>query len=160
MLFLAFTSLFLMNAGQKARYNYDYSDPRSVVDSACRMLMNADYEEMISVTDLMEKKRAIATVEAMTNQNEKELLIKEAGKIISYEQIGTEEFTNDLSNQLSVVTIKWTIKNDTPRYIENNPANTMDNGQDVQPKKDIIIYTDYLLKKIDDKWKIISKKSK
>ncbi len=142
------------------KYPVDYSDPRSVVNSACLMLIHSDYEDMLGVTELMEKKRTIATIEASTNQKVRELLIKESGNILNYELIGMEDFTNEATNQMMVVTVKWTLKNDSARYLENNPNKSMDKTEDFQQKKDVIIYTDYLLRKIDEKWKIISKKSK
>jgi hypothetical protein len=145
--------------GEREKYSYDYSDPRSVVNSACQMLMNSDYEEMLNVTEMMEKKRTIATIEALTNQKVRDLLIKESGRILNYEMVGIEDFTNDVSNQLMVVTVKWTLKNDT-KYLETNPITSIDRDQNTWQKKDEIIYTDYLLKKINEKWKIISKKSK
>jgi len=148
----------------KTRYKYDYSDPESIVRAACVMLLKADYEEMTNITELVEKKRTLSTLDSMKeDKNLKILLKKESEKLISYEIVGKEDFTNNLTNQLFVVTVKWTLKidNDLPK----NPSEfdrvtkDIDTQSGKKKKNESIVYTDYLLMKFDDKWKIVSKKS-
>ncbi len=155
--FLLLTFLITPFFSESRKYSYDYSNPQSIVNSACLMLMYADYPEMLNLTEMMEKKRTLATIEETTNAKIKELLIKESEKIIKFEIIGTEDFTNNSTNQLMVITVKWAMKIDPSRYVENNPRKAIDLKES---KSESVIYTDYLLKKFEDKWKIISKKSK
>ncbi len=161
-IFLSASIMKNMLSADQNKYSYDYSDPKSIVNSACLMLMNSDYSEMLNVTDLMEKKRTLQTIEAVTNVETRQLLLRESAKIISYELVGIEDFTNEITNQLMVVTVKWALKIDSKPYLEDNPKKSIDKVPDKVPdqKGESIVYTDYLLKKIDNKWKIISKKSK
>jgi hypothetical protein len=162
MILITFSTISLQRIiyGDEGKYKYDYSNPQSIVNSACLMLMNSDYSEMLNITDLMEKKRTQQTLDAATNAETRDALLKEAGKIISYELVGIEDFTNDVTNQLMVVTVKWTLKIDSKTPIENDPFKAMNGAIGRYQKQESIVFTDYLLKKINDKWKIISKKSK
>ena len=147
------------------RYNYDFSEPATVVQAASKMLMNSDYEAMLIITELKEKKLTVDTLEQIKADSKlRETLKKESDKILGFEITGTEIYTNDISNQLVIVSTKWTIKIDNsdpknPQYFVRIHEND-DPDKTRRNKIDSTVYVDYLLKKFDDKWKIISKKTR
>lgn len=158
---IVLSAVFLQNVlhADENKYSYDYNDPKSVVNSACLMLMNSDYQYMLNITDMTEKKRTLQTIDAATNAETRGALLKEAAKITSFELVGIEDFTNNVSNQMMVVTVKWILKVE-PQPLENDPEKAMIKSSVKDQKHETTVFTDYLLKKIENKWKIISKKSK
>lgn len=167
--FLTFTlpiatilSLTVISYGAGKKYDYDFADPVSVVRAAGKMLMNSDYEEMINITEMNEKKRTIDTVAQMsTNQSTRELVKKESEKINSFELLRIESFTNNTANQLAVVYTRWMIK-----ITANSPRNAanfvriQDDPASKKIKTESDVYVDYLLKNFNGEWKIISRKTR
>ncbi len=147
------------------KYIYDFSEPVTVVKAACKMLMNSDFEEMLIVTELNEKKITLETIDQIKLDNTlKEKIKKEGEKIESYEITSMEIYTNNISNQMVVVKTKWIVKVDNSN--PKNPSEFVRIQESVDPdnarrrKYNSIVFVDYLLKKFEDKWKIISKRTR
>lgn len=146
------------------RYSLDSSDPNSVVQAACKMIMNADYEEMVSITEMAEKKRTLDTVEQMKDSNILEKVKKESEKINGYELLRLELYTNDVNNLMAVVYTKWMVKiegnqpKNDPNYIRIYES--ADPNAVKRRKKESEVFVDYLLKYYEGKWKIVSKKTR
>lgn len=158
----AILSLTILSYGAGKKYDYNLSDPVSVVRAAGKMLMNSDYEEMINITEMNEKKRTIDTVAQMTtNQGTRELVKKESEKINSFELLRIESFTNNTTNQLAVVYTRWMIKitANSPRNAANFVRMQDDPGTK-RIKSESDVYVDYLLKNFNGEWKIISRKTR
>jgi len=144
-------------------YKYDFKDPESIVRNSFFMLKNADFEAMLEITELNEKKRVSNTInEILSNPPAKSILLAESKKIKSFEIIAREDYTNNSTNFYIIFITKWVVLNDkkSPKnadiYDGFEKAINSSKGQ----KKESIIYVDYLLKNFDGKWKIISKRSK
>jgi hypothetical protein len=167
--FLILTSLLIAGgsiyAGETnaSKYAYDFESPSSIVDAACKMIMNSDYEEMINITEKAEKKRTIDTVEQMTNEIIRERVRKETKKILGYELKTIEYYTNNAADPKVVITAKWTIQvtGARPKNPDNyNRANKVMADPMKQDRNESSVYEDYLLKPFQGKWKIISTRSK
>lgn len=151
------------NKASNIKYSYRFDDPDSIVESAYLMLKNADFKSLLLITELYEKRRVEKILDEISNSSELIFILKnESKKMISFEITGKEYITNDLTNQMVVVFTKWYVSNDTASAKNDDIYNGVENQLNPQPKrrKQAVIYVDYLLKKFDDKWKIISKRSK
>ncbi|MGC8764916.1 MAG: hypothetical protein ACP5QT_03435 [Brevinematia bacterium] len=143
-------------------YNYDYNNPESIIKSAFLMLKNSDFNAMLEITELYEKKRVLNIIsEISNNPSVVPALISEAKKIKSFEIVDREDYTNDATNSFVIVVTKWIVLNDSKSPKNSDIyAGIEDKINPAKSKKDSVVYVDYLLKKIDGKWKIISKRSK
>lgn len=148
---------------EKKKYNYDFSNPESLVYNLYSMLKNTDFEEMLKITELYEKRRVEKTIDEVTNTaGTLSILKKEAAKIKRIEIVGTEYYTNDATNQLAIVVTKWYVVNETilPKHQDIYDGIEKQLNPNPRSSKDSVIYVDYMLKKFGEKWKIISKRSK
>lgn len=143
-------------------YNYDFNNPESLVINVFLMLKNTDYNEMLKITDLFEKKRVEKLLtEISNNPSILPALKQESAKIKNFELINTESITNEGTNEYIIITTKWYMSNDSKNAKNSDFYNSIeDQIHPEKPKKDTVVYVEYLLKKIDKKWKIISKRSK
>ncbi|MCX7820451.1 MAG: hypothetical protein N2258_02115 [Brevinematales bacterium] len=143
-------------------YNYDFNVPESLVINVFLMLKNTDYNEMLKITDLYEKKRVEKLLtEISNNPSILPLLRQESAKIKNFELINTETITNEGTNEYIIITTKWYMSNDSKNAKNSDFYNNIqDQINPEKAKKDTVVYVEYLLKKIDKKWKIISKRSK
>lgn len=161
---LSFSCLF----GAEEKYRYDYSDPKSIVAAASKMVFQSDYEEMLKITEMSEKKRAMEIVNSLvSNEVSREDLQKEAEKILGFEILGIEYVTNGNENKLAVVQTKWLMKAETvlPKPHSNArditlPDTSNDSGSQRTVKTTTVVFVDYLLKQFNGKWKIVSKRSR
>ncbi len=156
--------------GGARNYAFDFSDPKSVVTAASRMLLNSDYSEMLVLTEMGEKRRTQETVNSvLSNGSLKSVLQKESDKILGFELLGLEYVTNDATNKMAVVFTRWLVKMET--FIPKNPRNfvpldpskdpTRETASRTPARKDgATVYVDYLLKQYDGKWKIVSKRTR
>jgi hypothetical protein len=146
------------------KYSYDSADPNSVVQAACKMIMNADYEEMVPITEMAEKKRTVDTVEQMKDNTIRERVKKESEKINGYELIRLELYTNDVKNIMAVVYTKWMVKimgnqpKNDPNFIRIYESADPNAGRRKKTESDV--YVDYLLKYYEGQWKIVSKRTR
>ena len=141
------------------KYIYDYAEPVTVVQAASKMIMNSDYEEMLAITEGTEKKHTQETVDSLkTDPKLKPVLEKESEKLSGFEVLDMEIFTNDVTNQMVVVSTKWLVRIQYSTPV--NPKGYVAPGGNRKVKTDSEVFVDYLLKKFDDKWKIISKKTR
>ena len=132
----------------------DYNDPVSVVKAAKVLLCKADYKGMLAITGKGEKTRTRKTINAI-KENHKLLLSlkKESGKIQKFEIIGKDVFED---KGIAVVYTRWHVD----RKIEKLSRAKMIIDPNKKYKKYSVVFVDYLLRKMDGKWKIISKRSK
>ncbi|MCX8028871.1 MAG: hypothetical protein N2712_02635 [Brevinematales bacterium] len=119
-------------------YAVDFSKPDDVVSNAIEMLIKKDFSSMVHLTELSEKKRVEKIIDVYLT--DKSLVDREIGNIQSY-QFSDVYYENDIA----VVRVNWVVKNS------------------YQTKEGIRVYNAnrkviYLLKKFDDKWKIITKR--
>ncbi|URA10497.1 hypothetical protein [Thermospira aquatica] len=141
--------LFLLSATK----GLDYSDPVLVVDAACIFLMKGDYEYLLLLTEENEKKKTLIILSNLqSNKNAKAWLKEEMDKLGGYEIVNAELYTNN-SQQYAVVSTRWLIKNTSQEISE---FATPEEKAKIKPN--IVTSVDYLLKKIDGKWKIVSTK--
>lgn len=163
-LFLTLTSgLF----GAENKYEYDYSDPKSIVTAASKMIFQSDYREMLKITEMSEKKRAQEIVDSLLSNEVTQADLKgEAEKILGFEIVGVEYVTNGNENKLAVVFTKWLMKSDSilPKSHDNG-RNPMPKDPTRDPEKQKVrttttVFVDYLLKQYNGKWKIVSKRSR
>lgn len=162
---LIYISLNVSFGAATNKYEYDFNEPVTIVKAASKMLMNADYVNMLEITELNEKKKTQDTLDQVkTNNKLLEVLKKESEKINSFEILTMEVFTNDVKNQMVIVSTRWMIKigADGPKnssdFVKISPS--ADPSAMKRKKSESAVYVEYLLKKMDDKWKIISKKTK
>ncbi|MCX7882214.1 MAG: hypothetical protein N2314_03205 [Brevinematales bacterium] len=133
----------------------DYSNPVLVVDAACIFLMKGDYEYLLLLTEENEKKKTLMILSNLqSNKNAKAWLKEEMDKLGGYEIVQAEIYTNG-SLQYAVVTTRWLIKNTSTEVSE---FTTPEERAKIKPT--ITMSVDYLLKKIDGKWKIVSTKTR
>ncbi|NPV38398.1 hypothetical protein BREVNS_0855 [Brevinematales bacterium NS] len=133
----------------------DYSDPVLVVDAACIFLMKGDYEYLLLLTEENEKKKTLMILSNLqSNKNAKAWLKEEMEKLGGYEIVQAEMYTNG-AVQYAVVTTRWLIKNTAKEVSE---FATPEERAKIKPS--IVMSVDYLLKKIDGKWKIVSTKTR
>ncbi|MFN4215973.1 MAG: hypothetical protein ACK4HQ_01020 [Brevinematales bacterium] len=133
----------------------DYSDPVLVVDAACIFLMKGDYEYLLLLTEENEKKKTLMILSNLqSNKNARTWLKEEMEKLGGYEVVQAEMYTNGTS-QYAVVTTRWLIKNTSKEVSE---FTTPEEKAKIKPH--IVMSVDYLLKKIDNKWKIVSTKTR
>ena len=137
-------------------YNIQPDDPKNVTKAYATMLMKADYESMTNITELKMKKDVMDTLFLMKDQTARVTLIKVSERIISYEIINLEVYTNE--NSLALTSIKWTMKPDSQPRASSESRQA---GGTVFKKNNEIVYIDYILKQFDNnEWKIISSKTR
>ncbi len=144
-------------------YKYDYNEPESIIKSAYLMLKNADFKAMLEITELYEKKRVLNIISEISNTpGTEKILVLESKKIKTFEIVGKEEYTNDSTNHFVIVITKWEVANEGKAPKNSDIYDSIESQINPKSKttKDSVVYVDYLLKKIDGKWKIISKRSK
>lgn len=161
-LFMSMNALFGASAN---KYEYDFNEPVTIVKAASKMLMNADYENMLNITELNEKKKTQETLDEIKGNNKLlDMLKKESDKIAGFEILTMEVFTNDIKNQMVIVSTRWMVKvgangpKNPEDFVKIDPS--ADPSTLKQKKLESAVYVEYLLKKMDGKWKIISKKTK
>jgi len=133
----------------------DYSDPVLVVDAACIFLMKGDYEYLLLLTEEAEKKKTLMILSNLqSNKNARAWLKEEMDKLGGYEIVNAELYTNG-ALQYAVVTTRWLVKNTSKEVSE---FATPEERAKIKPS--ITMSVDYLLKKIDNKWKIVSTKTR
>ncbi len=133
----------------------DYSDPVLVVDAACIFLMKGDYEYLLLLTEENEKKKTLMILSNLqSNKNAKAWLKEEMDKLGGYEIVSAELYTNN-TQQFAIVSTRWLIKNTSKEVSE---FTTPEERAKIKPN--IVTSVDYLLKKIDGKWKIVSTKTR
>jgi len=140
-------------------YNYSYGDPASLVTAAGKMIMNADYNPLLDITEQTEKKKTQETIDNIKNNPSfLDELKKQSSDLLEFDVINTEIYTNDTDNQLSVVSIKWKIKLEQPGNNSDNMQLQQSGNPDLIGKTNTQseVYVDYLLKLFNGKWKIIS----
>lgn len=134
-------------------YDFDFSDAKSVVEAATDMMMNADFQSLLTVTEGNEYLKTQTTLNTIEdNPDSMDAIEEEMEKIIDFEIISSDYYTND-ANYYSIVKTRW--------YIEYTPTASTDTLT-VIPDEDKTyntVYVDYLLQKYNAKWKIISQKS-
>lgn len=132
----------------------DFSDPASVVTAAKDLLYKADYQGMLEITEGSEKRKTESTLASIKEDRSLlQSLKSEADKIQKFEIMGKEVYD---TQGLAVVYTKWQVK----LVVERNSGVTIVEDKDHAVKPFSTVYVDYLLKKIDGKWKIISQKNK
>ncbi len=146
----------------KVKYNYSFDNPETLVESFFLMLKNNDYTEMLKITDLYEKKRVEKILTELSNDSSLYYNLKyESSKMKKFEIINKEVITNEGTNEFIIITTLWYLSNDNKKLKNSDIYEKLENNiNPKQKKKDNVVYVEYLLKKIDDQWKIISKRSK
>ncbi|NPV01003.1 MAG: hypothetical protein HPY53_06450 [Brevinematales bacterium] len=138
----------------KEKIDYDAKSPTSVVKAANKMLANSDFEQLLEITELSEKKRTQMTIDMIrTNSAALGIIMSESKKIEFFEILKEEIYTNN-ADILAIVYTKWRVKIDQAKQ-GGKPV--VQPGTTVKPFSEI--YVNYLLRQFDGKWKIISKKS-
>lgn len=163
-------ALLMFGFSQKSYANetngIDFSDPKSVVTAASRMVMDSDYAGMLQITEMAEKRRALEIVNSIeSNLVTRADLQKEADKILGFEIAGVEYVTNGAVHKLCLVSTRWMTKMESFKPRNTAEFTPMDPSRDPETQRSkksnsTIIYVDYLLKQFDGKWKIVSRKSR
>ena len=136
-----------------ARVVYDFNDPESIVKAAQIFLVRSDFVSMTDITELNERKRVENTAEQMKIDRGLAAEVKAQAKLIeSFEIIGTDVITNE-DMELAVVYTKWFVRNDRSKPLPNVKDIEYGAGKSV-------ILVDYLLRKFDGKWKIITQRTR
>jgi hypothetical protein len=139
----------------KEKIDYDAKSPTSVVKAANKMLANSDFEQLLEITELSEKKRTQMTIDMIrTNAAALGIIMSESKKIEFFEVLKEEIYTNN-ADILAIVYTKWRVKIDQSK-LSGKPVSPQP-GTTVKPYSEI--WVNYLLRQFDGKWKIISKKS-
>jgi hypothetical protein len=164
MLSVLFLVLSVRLNAEEIKTNYDLSDPKNVVNLAGKMVMSSDYDGMLKITEMAEKRRTLEIVNSIeSNLVTKAGLQKEADKILGFEVTGVEYVTNGV-NKMCLVSTKWLTKIET--FQPKNAGNfiPMDPSKDPETQKakktSSVVFVDYLLKLFDGKWKIVSRRSR
>lgn len=151
--------LFMMQFGlysETSIEEVDFNDPASVVRYACYLVTNSDYENMINITESGEKKRTLEALDLI----KKDLTIlqkikKDASFILKFDIIDKEIYNKE-GKEFAVVYTIWEMKTDIK--IQKNAITITKEDYD-NIRKSYYVYVDYLLKRYDGKWKIVSRKS-
>ncbi|MFN4245431.1 MAG: hypothetical protein ACK4F9_04705 [Brevinematia bacterium] len=117
----------------------NFLDPMNVVSNAMEYLIRRDFSNLLSVTELAEKRRVEKTLNAYYG-SDKLYIDKEIGNLESFRVLDIY-----YEEDFAVVSVEWFLKNSH------------------QAKEGVKTYTAnrrflYLLKKFGDMWKIITKK--
>jgi hypothetical protein len=147
------------------KYSYDYNDPVSLVKAASKMIMDGSYSDMMLITEGPEQKRTLDVVTNLQNNIPlQEKIKKESQKITGFEVLSVEIYTNDSTNHMSVVSTRWLIKIDNANPKNPKDFVRIDESKDPNRAKrskiESDVYVDYLLKKYENKWKIVSKRTR
>ncbi len=153
---LFFVQSLLFSKAVQLPYKIDFTKPSAVVKAANQMLLKSDYASMLQITALNEKKR---TEQTLSNLKANFRLFKkvrtEMSRIQDFKILG-EEIYNHTSGKIALVRTEWSIK---IKPNESTKARVI-LERDKKQKAFTHVYTDYLLKLFDGKWKIISQKSR
>lgn len=133
---LLFTFISLVSWGWT---EVDFSKPENVVSNAIESLIKKDFSNILTLTELNEKKRVETMIENYYSGN-KGIIEIELNNVISY-KISEVYY----ENEYSIVSAEWILK---------NSFQTKDGVKKYETTRKIL----YLLKQFDGKWKIISKK--
>lgn len=117
----------------------DFSKPDVVVSNAIEMLIDKQLSNLLDLTELAEKRRVQKSID-MYYGGDKSLIEKEISSIQSFKIVDVY-----YEGEFAVVSVDWIVKN---IYQSKEGQKQYDANRKVL----------YLLKKFDDKWKIISKK--
>lgn len=147
----------LFSESKKPLYRIDFSKPSSVVTAANKMLIKSDYKAMLQITALNEKKRTEAILSNLKADSKLYLKVRaEMSRIQNFKILG-EEIYNHSTGKIALVRTEWSIKVKATE-IATKPKALM--PRDKKRKATTHVYTDYLLKSFNGKWKIISQKSR
>ncbi len=139
-------------------YQYNASDAASVVKAIHQMMLATDFEAMLAITAGSEKQK---TQDLIDSLHETPALINDLKKavknIVNFEISRTDYFTNQ-NTIYAIVSTRWTLKVDASADAGARLILPPAGGS--QPLDFSIIQVDYLLQLFDNKWKIISMRSK
>lgn len=141
MIFITLINLIILPFGLLANNSLasvNFSKPDNVVSNAIQYLMNRNFSNLLELTELSEKRRVEKIIEAYLT--EKNLIDTEILNIQSYKILNTY-----YEGEFAVVSVDWIVKN---KYQTREGLKTYTANRRVL----------YLLKKFDDKWKIITKR--
>lgn len=141
MIFITLINLIILPFGLLANNSLasvNFSKPDNVVSNAIQYLMNRNFSNLLELTELSEKRRVEKIIEAYLT--EKNLIDTEILNIQSYKILNTY-----YEGEFAVVSVDWVVKN---KYQTREGLKTYTANRRVL----------YLLKKFDDKWKIITKR--
>ncbi len=119
--------------------NVDFSKPDIVVSNAIESLMKKDFSNLLNLTELSEKKRVEKTIESYYG-GDKPVLDSEIENLESYKIVEVY-----YENEFAIVSVDWRLRNN---------FQSKDGIKSYVATRKVL----YLLKKFDDKWKIISKR--
>ncbi|MCS7299338.1 MAG: hypothetical protein RMJ37_05205 [Spirochaetia bacterium] len=141
MIFIILITLIILPFGSFANNSLasvNFSKPDNVVSNAIQYLMNKNFSNLLELTEFSEKRRVEKIIEAYLT--EKNLIDTEILNIQSYKILNTY-----YEGEFAVVSVEWVVKN---KYQTREGPKTYNANRRVL----------YLLKKFDDKWKIITKR--
>lgn len=119
--------------------NVDFSKPEVVVSNAIESLIRKDFSNLILLTELSERKKVEKTIESYYGGG-KLILDSEIGNLESFKVVDVY-----YEGEFAVVVVDWSLK---------NSFQSKDGVKSYVANRKVL----YLLRKFDDKWKIISRK--
>lgn len=119
--------------------NVDFTKPDVVVSNAIESLIKKDFSNLLYLTELSEKRRVEKTIESYYG-GDKSILDSEIGNLESYKIVEVY-----YEGEFAVVVVDWNLRN---RFQSKDGVKSYIANRKVL----------YLLKKFDDRWKIISKR--
>jgi len=128
------------------------TNPKDIVNYALNALTNGEIEKLLSITGNAElrKTKELLTLIQDDDEKRKEILGQYKNlKSWTIENIKEHKINN---RDITIVNTKWiiSIPLEQNRHLAKLPKNI---------GKNQIVYMDYMLEKLNNKWKIISKKS-
>lgn len=123
--------------------------PQDIVNTALIALTNGDIEKLLTLTEKTELKQTKELLVLMENKQKRTELINQYKTLQSWSIENTEEQTIN-GKQFAVVSTIWVT---TPTLEANSDKNLP------TKLKSKTIYVDYMLEKINNEWKIISRRS-
>lgn len=116
----------------------NFSEPDNVVSNAIEFLISRKFSNLLELTELSEKRRVEKIIEAYPI--DKKLIDTQILNIQSYKLLNTY-----YEGDFAIVSVDWVVK---------NTYQTREGQKTYNANRRVL----YLLKKFDDKWKIITKR--
>ncbi|MEN2998008.1 MAG: hypothetical protein ABDH28_03105 [Brevinematia bacterium] len=133
-------TMYMMLIGVKSFGEVNFSSPESVVSNAIEKLRKKEFQVLLSLTELAEKKRVEMIIEAYNNSYDKLMIDRSIEYLESFKVVDTY-----YEGEFAVVTVDWVVRG----YYQSR-----DGVKSYNAVRKVL----YLLKKFEDKWKIIAKK--
>lgn len=139
------------------KIEYDFSSPKSIVTAAKHLVVSGDFNEMLKITENSEKRKTETTIISVKKNPKLKMRLKEESKRVRKFEVIKEEIFTSSKGEIAVVYTRWMMTKVQPQQIRgvkviNDPTQ--------KRSKYTTVYVDYLLRKFDGKWKIVSRRNK